>query len=106
MSTGSHQSLIKLAKSILENSKIIEDFFSSNNLPPLSFDVNGPKTFPVRIEHAEIYDTRNAVIDATKELRDLVIKPKDTLDWMLVNVSIKSAHQAPKFDRKDMYPLA
>jgi hypothetical protein len=105
MSTYSHQSLIKLAQSILENSKIIEEFFSSNNLLPLSFNVNGPKTFPVGIEHTEIHNAHYAVIDATKELRDLVIGPKDTLNWMLVNVSIKSTHQPLQVRQKEMYLL-
>jgi hypothetical protein len=89
MSTPSYTppSLTKLAESILANSKVIESFLFTNNLPQPSFDANGPKNFPVGVEHTEIYNARNALVDATKELRDLVIGPRDTLNWMAINVS-------------------
>lgn len=76
MSFDSQQSLSKLAESILENSEIIDEFLFGNSLPQLSCNVDGPKNFPVGIEHTEIYNARNTVIDATKELRDLIIGPK------------------------------
>jgi hypothetical protein len=41
----------------------------------------------VGTEHADIHAIRHRLIDATKELRDLVIGPKDTIKWMIMNVS-------------------
>ncbi|RFU32348.1 hypothetical protein B7463_g3998, partial [Scytalidium lignicola] len=83
--SNSPASLTQLAKSILANAQIIEDFLSSNNLPQPSFDVKGPKDFPVGTEHAEIHVARHALIDATRELRNLIIGPVDTLKWMTMN---------------------
>jgi len=85
--SSSEQPLIKLAENILANTKTIENFLVSNNLPEPSFSADGPTDFPVGIDHAEIQNARNAVIDATKELRDLIIGPRDMLRWMIINVS-------------------
>jgi len=85
--SSSSASLTQLAKGILANAQIIEGFLSSNNLPQPSFGANGPKDFPVGAGYTEIHAARHALIDATKELRDLVIYPTDTLKWMIMNVS-------------------
>lgn len=80
-------SLTQLAKSILEDAQTIDNFLSSNNLPRPSFAAESLKDFPVSTEHADIHTIRHRLIDATKELRDLVIGPKDTIKWMIMNVS-------------------
>ena len=85
--SSTNQSLTQIAESILANTKTIENFFASSNLPELSFSARGPKDFPVGVEHTEIHNARDALIDATKELRDLLIGPTDMLRWMSVNVS-------------------
>lgn len=83
----SSPSLTELAKSILEDSQAIDSFLSSHNLPQPSFASDGIKDFPVGTEHADIHAIRHRLIDATRELRDLVICPKDTIKWMIMNVS-------------------
>lgn len=80
-------SLVQLAKSILANAQIIEAHISSNNLPQPSFNSDGPKDFPVNTAQTEIHAARHALIDATNELRDLIIGPTDKLRWMIMNVS-------------------
>ncbi|CAL5869457.1 uncharacterized protein PFLUO_LOCUS3686 [Penicillium psychrofluorescens] len=81
----SSPSLTELAKSILEDSQAIDSFLSSHNLPQPSFASDGIKDFPVGTEHADIHAIRHRLIDATRELRDLVICPKDTIKWMIMN---------------------
>ncbi|KAJ5535674.1 hypothetical protein N7513_008860 [Penicillium frequentans] len=78
-------SLTELAKSILEDAQILDSFLSSHNLPRPSFAADGVKDFPVGTEHADIHVIRHRLIDATKELRDLVVGPKDTIRWMIMN---------------------
>lgn len=80
-------SLTELAKSILEDAQTLDSFLSSHNLPQPSFAADGVKDFPVGTEHADIHAIRHRLIDATKELRDLVVGPKDTIKWMIMNVS-------------------
>ncbi|GLI78315.1 hypothetical protein PoHVEF18_006626 [Penicillium ochrochloron] len=79
-------SLTELAKSILEDAQTLDSFLSSHNLPQPSFAADGVKDFPVGTEHADIHVIRHRLIDATKELRDLVVGPKDTIKWMIMNV--------------------
>ncbi|KAJ5786870.1 uncharacterized protein N7503_012082 [Penicillium pulvis] len=78
-------SLTELAKSILEDAQTLDSFLSSHNLPQPSFAADGVKDFPVSTEHADIHAIRHRLIDATKELRDLVVGPKDTIKWMIMN---------------------
>lgn len=79
-------SLVQLAKSILEDAQTIENFLTANDLPQPAFDLAGPKEFPVGVENTEIHATRHRLIDSTKELRDLIIGPKDSIKWMIMNV--------------------
>ena len=83
----SSPSLTELAKSILEDAQTIDSFLSSHNLPQPSFAADGVKDFPVGTDHADVHAIRHRLIDATKELRDLIIGPKDTIKWMIMNVS-------------------
>ncbi|KAJ5673631.1 hypothetical protein N7507_002758 [Penicillium longicatenatum] len=78
-------SLTELAKSILEDAQALDSFLSSHNLPQPSFAADGVKDFPVGPEHADIHVIRHRLIDVTKELRDLVVGPKDTIKWMIMN---------------------
>ncbi|KAJ6010796.1 hypothetical protein N7451_002208 [Penicillium sp. IBT 35674x] len=81
----SSPSLIELAKSIVEDAQEIELFLSSHSLPQPSFTADGVKDFPVDTEHAHIHAVRHRLIDTTQALRDLIIGPKDTIKWMIMN---------------------
>lgn len=83
----SSPSLTELAKSIVEDAQVIELFLSSHNLPQPSFTADGVEDFPVGTEHAHIHAIRHRLIDTTQALRDLIIGPKDTIKWMIMNVS-------------------
>ncbi|TPX08611.1 uncharacterized protein E0L32_009950 [Thyridium curvatum] len=77
-------SLVQLAESILAQTKKLDEYLASHKLPQPSFDANGPTTFPASPEEADINAVRHKLIDATKELRDLVTYPSDTLKWMIM----------------------
>lgn len=81
-------SLVQLAESILAQTKKLDEYLASHKLPQPSFDANGPTTFPASPEEADINAVRHKLIDATKELRDLVTYPSDTLKWMIMTVCI------------------
>ncbi|KAH8812830.1 S-adenosyl-L-methionine-dependent methyltransferase [Xylogone sp. PMI_703] len=100
-------SLTQLAKDILANAQKIEDFLASNNLPQPSFNAEDAEDFPVALEHAEIHKARYALIDATRELRDLVVGPLDTLKWMIMNdhTIAASLHAISHFKVAQAVPL-
>lgn len=78
--------LSELAALISEKAAYLERYLDDNNLPQPSFRANGPNTFPVEATAVEASAARFALIDAAKDLRDLVVGPRDTLRWLVLNV--------------------
>jgi hypothetical protein len=83
--TGSSR-LTELTDLISTNTKTIEQYFADNNLPSLSFDITAPKDFPVPTANAALQQARRTVINATQELHDLIVGPRESLRWMSWNV--------------------
>jgi hypothetical protein len=73
--------LIELTEVIAENTKKIDDFFEANGIPTLSFDPTGPSDFPVPTSNTNIYNARRIVVNATQELHDLMVGPRESLRW-------------------------
>ena len=72
--------IIKLAQSIAQNTAIVNDFLLSKGIPPPSFDVDAPSESPVPQDTPPgIEAARVAVVDATLELHDLMLGPRDYL---------------------------
>ncbi|KAH8881982.1 S-adenosyl-L-methionine-dependent methyltransferase [Thozetella sp. PMI_491] len=84
MAASAAASLTQLAQTILAKAQALEDFLSSEKLPQPSFEASGPKAFPVGPEHSEIHAIRHALIDATKDLQNLVAYPADQLKWTIM----------------------
>lgn len=82
--------LSELTAIISTNTKTIEQYFANNDLPALSFDVDAAKDFPVPITNEEIQKARRAVVNATQELHDLMVGPREHLRWMAWSVCTKS----------------
>lgn len=62
--------IVQLAATISESVANIEDILSSQGVETPSFTADAPKSFP-----KEINSARDAVIDATAELHDLLLEP-------------------------------
>ncbi|KAF2430168.1 O-methyltransferase [Tothia fuscella] len=73
--------LAELTAIISSQTKKIEDYFTANGLPELSFDIHGPSDFPVPSSNIEIHDARRAVVNATSELHDLMVGPREHCRW-------------------------
>jgi len=71
--------LIALARQITQETEKLDKYLKENNLPQPSFDADAPADFPKLPE--DIAKSRQAVIFATKELRDLAIGPREGLRW-------------------------
>jgi hypothetical protein len=85
------QRLTELSDIIAAKTKAIDDYFKANNLPALTFDPSGPPDFPVPSTNEEIQRARRAVVNATQELHDLMVGPRESVRWMAWSVSLLSA---------------
>ena len=76
-------SLTKLAEDILANAKRLDEYTSSQSLPPTSFDNDTLKDLPLDLEAA-----RNSLIDSTQLLKRLALGPVGHLIEISFGVSI------------------
>ncbi|KAL3486990.1 S-adenosyl-L-methionine-dependent methyltransferase [Aspergillus germanicus] len=101
--------LTQLAQGILQYAEDLDAFYASNNLPSPSFSADAPQSFSADITtHPEIHKARHSLIDATKDLRDLIIGPRDTLKWMIMNdhTLAASLHVISHFNVAQAVPVA
>ncbi len=77
-----------LAVIISENTAIVEQYLSLNNLSHPSFSVDGPRESLVPRDAGDIEAARLAVIDATSKLRNMMLGPREFLQSFAVHLSI------------------
>ena len=66
--------ILELAETISKYSSTIHQFLDENNLPFPSFLADGTTGIPTELSEAQ-----DAIIDATTELRDLLVPPRTNL---------------------------
>jgi hypothetical protein len=79
--------IVELGEIISANTAKVNDFLAESGLPQLTFDVDGPADFPVPSANEDISNARRAVVNATMELHDLMVGPRETLRWLAWSVS-------------------
>lgn len=79
-SKPSTSALIELAATITRETEKLDNYMKDNNLPPVSFDVSTPPNFPKLDEATK--RSREIVIQATKDLTDLVPGPTESIRWL------------------------
>lgn len=67
--------IVRLAGLITASTNILDGHLKVHNLPPPSFDVDGPIEFGMLAEHPEIERARTTAIEASMELSDLLQGP-------------------------------
>ncbi|KAK4216229.1 S-adenosyl-L-methionine-dependent methyltransferase [Rhypophila decipiens] len=77
MGSLSTSHIVELANRISANTAIIDNYLETHNLPPLSFNVDGPTNDWIHDAQPEMAAARDAVIDDTEELGRLVTGPRD-----------------------------
>jgi len=87
MASGSR--LTELTNIIATETEKIDQFFAKNGIPHLSFDPDAPADFPVPSSNAEIQEARRTIVNATKELHDLMVGPRETIRWMAWSVRLQ-----------------
>lgn len=76
------KSIGSLAELIHLKTKALDDYISSNSLTPPSFGSDGPLDFPIPPNEQSLQETRRAVINATSQLQDLLIGPRERMRWL------------------------
>ncbi|KAF2493859.1 O-methyltransferase [Lophium mytilinum] len=74
--------LVELTAIIARETQKVDDFFNRNGLSPLSFNPTAPADFPVPASNVEIQEARRTVVNATQELHDLMVGPRESIRWM------------------------
>ncbi|ROV97171.1 hypothetical protein VPNG_08825 [Cytospora leucostoma] len=72
-------SMIALSKKIAEETEKLERYMKANGLAMPAFDVGAADDFPKLPE--KIQRSRLEIINATKELRDLAVGPRESVRW-------------------------
>lgn len=68
----------QLADTISRNTAIVDAYLKENNLPGPSFDVDAPQQL-IPLEATEANAARQAAIEASRELQELLKGPKEYL---------------------------
>lgn len=77
--------MIALSKKIAEETEKLERYMKANGLAMPAFDVGTADDFPKLPE--KIQRSRLEIINATKELRDLAVGPRESVRWGVWEVS-------------------
>lgn len=72
-----YSNLSDLSQQISENTAIIQNFLSSNNLPQPSLSADAPLDFPVPSTNVAIQEARRKAMDAAKTLYDTLWSPEE-----------------------------
>ncbi|KAI1212023.1 putative O-methyltransferase [Annulohypoxylon truncatum] len=71
--------ILELSVRIATNTARVNDYLSANNLPQPSFDVNAPLQFVISPSEPEVAAAHQAVLHDCRELRDLMLGPREYL---------------------------
>ena len=74
--------LSELSSIIAQKTAEIEAYLAAKGLPQPSFHPDAPTELGIAREDENILKARVALIDATKELRDLAVGPDDSLRYL------------------------
>jgi 6-hydroxytryprostatin B O-methyltransferase len=74
--------LVDLARDILKNAELLEQQLEQASQPQPSFEAGTPASYPPESKHPEVFETRHAIINASKAVHDLALGPSDVLQYI------------------------
>lgn len=77
--------LLELASIIKSETEKFETYLRDNNIPGPSFEPDGNADLPRLPEHIQM--SRQEIIRATQELKDLMVGPTESMRWMAWDAS-------------------
>lgn len=78
--------IAQLAESVGSNTRKLDQYFKSKNLPTPSFDVDGPVDFGIAATDGDVEEARVKAIEAAMELIDLLQGPMALLRPLWVSL--------------------
>ena len=82
---GEPSLLVKLSHIIAVETAKVDDYLRANNIPTPTFDADGHADFPRLLE--DIQKSRQEIVRATNELKDLIVGPTESMRWLGWDVS-------------------
>ena len=71
--------ITQLAQRIAAKTAIVNDYFELHGFPTPSFDIHGPQRIAIPPQVTEVASAHGEVLEATKELYDLMLGPSSVL---------------------------
>lgn len=71
--------ITELAQRIAAKTAIVNEFFEVHGFPTPSFEIHGPQRIVIPPQVVEVASAHNEVLEATKELHDLMLGPSSML---------------------------
>ncbi|QPH10860.1 hypothetical protein C2857_002365 [Epichloe festucae Fl1] len=84
--TPSADRLTRISRQIGENTQILTEGLHARGLSAPSYEAEGPPDFPLTGSDAKTLKARQQVLSLTKELRDLVLGPREALKLMALDI--------------------
>ena len=92
MRADQNSRIAELAAIISDKTNIVDGYFKTHRLPPLSFEPDAPAKVPIPPHEIEVIAAQDAVIASTQELHDLMKGPTE----MLMGLSVSASAQGPQ----------
>jgi hypothetical protein len=80
-------SIQSLSENIAKNTALVEQWLTTKNAKALSFEQDADEEFPSTAGEAEVEAARQAILDDTQTLHDLVLGPGEVLRRICWGVS-------------------
>lgn len=91
-----HSRIAELASAVAQHTQLVDNYLAENNLPQPSFDADGPVDLGLP---ADIEQSRIAALQASKELNDLLLGPRELVFDLQVSTYILPP---PKFFKYEL----
>ncbi|KAL9105167.1 MAG: hypothetical protein Q9187_008787 [Circinaria calcarea] len=99
--------ITELAVIIAENTAIVDEYLTLNNLPKPSFDADGPAAVPISPQDVDVLAAQDKVVSSTLELHNLMKGPTELLMGIGVNSpnDALSLHAMYRYNMFSAFPL-
>ncbi|KAH9997465.1 S-adenosyl-L-methionine-dependent methyltransferase [Xylariaceae sp. FL0662B] len=96
--------IVELSSRIAANTAILNDYFTANNLPSPSFDIDGPRECLIPKSQTDVERARIAIAEDSTELRSLALGPREYL-MSLSHNDILSLQAITRFRLAHSFPV-
>lgn len=97
--------IAELAAIISDKTDIVDEYFKSHQLPPLSFAPDAPAKVQIPPHETDVIAAQDAVIASTQELHDLMKGPTEMLLGLSVSAAVRvRSNDANRYGSRSLIP--